>query len=334
MRIENQYITEFNTYYDNAAEYDADIIILSMNRLNHTLTAIDSALRQKLIRTRILLLDQGSSSATISSLRRKVSGCRTVRLFETAKNLGVGGGRNFLSSIGQGRIIVALDNDALFDDEYVVRNTLNLFDAQPELGAIGFQLLSGEGNQTDELCWGYPSSLKSHCNERFLTTTFVGAGHAIRRTTWDQVGEYDKNLFFTWEEYDFCLRAIARQWDILYDGSLRVFHNRASEERVHWLKGRQRLFVRNRLLIARKWGHNWASLLPRIIGYTINGAINRQLRPTLAGILEAIREDKNKSKQKMSQHMRSYLQKNEEQHRGSFYRRIWLELLKTTNRKN
>lgn len=328
MRTEYSNIAEYNAKSWDSAAYDADIIILSINRPNHTFAAIDSALRQELANVRIIVLDQGSSYENLSRLKAKVNGCPTMRLFTSVNNLGVGGGRNFLSSIGQGRIIVALDNDAVFADAYVVHKALKIFDEDAKLGALAFHILSSDGSQTDELSWGYPRRLRNRCNERFLTTTFVGAGHAIRRKAWDESGEYDADLNFTWEEYDFCLRAIAHKWDIMYDGTLRVYHDAASEERLHWPQGRQRLFVRNRLIIGRKWSQSWLSLTPRIIGYTINGAINKQLRPTLSGITEAIQHDKNMPRQQMTTHMRTYLLRHENQHRGSIYRRFREEILK------
>ena len=309
-------------------EYDADIIILSINRLHHTLAAVRSSLKQRMVNARIAVLDQGSSDETLSTLKAEILAYPTVQLVTAGHNLGVGGGRNFLTSIGKGRIIVGLDNDAVFADDYVVHNALKLFDKEAKLGALGFHILSRDGSRTDESCWGYPSRLKSRCKERFLTTTFVGAGHAIRRTTWNEAGEYDPNLFFTWEEYDFCLRAIAQKWVIMYDGSLCVCHHAAGEERVRWSTGRQRLFVRNRLIIGRKWGQSWLSLLPRIIAYTINGAINRNLRSTFAGIFDAISCDQALPKQEMTARMHNYLLKNEKQHRGSLYERLRTEVLK------
>jgi len=308
--------------------YDADIIILCFNREQHTVAAVKSALSQKVVSTRITILDQGSSDATLDTLKNEIRPYPTVHLFIAAQNLGVGGGRNFLSSIGNGRIIVGLDNDAIFGDEYVVHKALKLFDEKPNLGAVGFNIRSRDGGHIDELCWGYPNGLKSRCDQRFLTTTFVGAGHAIRRATWSESGQYDSSLFFTWEEYDFCLRAIARNWDIMYDGSLCVHHDNCSEQRIRWSSGRQRLFVRNRLIIERKWGQGWLSLLPRIFGYIINGAINGQFRSTMLGIFDAIWRDKNSPKQKMTARMNNYLLRNEQQHRGSLYRRFRMEILK------
>lgn len=315
----------------DTTEYDVDIIILSFNRLYYTLEAVKSAVSQKSVNARIALLDQGSSDETLTALKEEIRKFPTVRLFTAPQNLGVGGGRNYLSSIGNGRVIVGLDNDAVFADEHVVQNALRHFDEETTLGALGFHILSGDGSRLDDLSWGYPNFLKSRRNERFLTTTFVGAGHAIRRKTWQEAGGYDTSLFFTWEEYDFCLRAIALNWSIMYDGSLRVHHNTASEQRVQ-PNGRRRMFVRNRLIIGRKWGLNWLCLLPRIMAYAVNGVINGNLGSTLYGILDAIRLDKNIPKQNMTPHMRDYLSINEARYRGSLYRRFRMEILKPSNK--
>jgi GT2 family glycosyltransferase len=72
--------------------------------------------------------------------------------------------------------------------------------------------------------WGYPSALLTSTRETFEAATFVGAGHAIRRAAWDDAGGYDARLFFCWEEYDFCLRAIARFWRARYRGDIVVRH--------------------------------------------------------------------------------------------------------------
>jgi GT2 family glycosyltransferase len=311
-----------------ANEYDADIIILALNRMQETLEAVESALGQRMVKIHVSVLDQGSTLENKLALAEAINGCSNVSYFASSKNLGVGGGRNFLSSIGLGRIIVSLDNDATFADDLVVYNALTTFDDDPMLGAIAFNILSRDGRHIDDGCWGYPPSLKRRFEEGFKTTTFVGAGHAIRRQTWDEAGGYDAALFFTWEEYDFCLRAIALGWTISYAGSLQVLHGTCAEERVKWRAGRARLFVRNRLIIGRKWRAPWLFLLPRIIGYIASGAINRLLFASIIGVLQAISLDGNIMKHRMTPEMRIYIRENELRHRGPLYLRVKAEVLK------
>ena len=113
----------------------------------------------------------------------------------------------------------------------------------------------------------------------FDAVTFVGAGHAIRRAAWDS---YDEALFFCWEEFDFCLRAIERGWRIRYRGDIAVRHKVCPDRRVTWSGTRWFHFVRNRLYIEHKWGAGWFELLPRMAYYLIRGARNGVLRQTCA----------------------------------------------------
>jgi GT2 family glycosyltransferase len=306
--------------------YDADIIILTLGRLQETVAAVDSALSQKGISAHVTVLDQRATPESRATLVNAFGALKNFALYAATDNLGVGGGRNFLSALGHGRIIAALDNDAMFADEFVVARALARFDENARLGALGFKILSGGAEGLDSRSWGYPAPLKTRCDGRFIATTFVGAGHAIRRTTWNQAGGYDSKLFFTWEEYDFCLRAIALNWLVEYDGSLAVLHKVSPEARVSWSAERMRLFVRNRLMIARKWRASWFVLLPRMAGYLFKGVLNHRLGAAIAGICEAAGRDGQVEKRKMTLAMRRYLQQHDGRHRGSILQRLKTEV--------
>jgi GT2 family glycosyltransferase len=305
--------------------YDADIIILTMGRQSATLAAIDSALRQQDAEIHVSVLDQGSPPEIRRNFIRLFAGSGQVGFYITPDNLGVAGGRNFLSQLGHGKIIVALDNDAVFGDTFVVLDALRQFMAGPRLGVVAFRIMDEAGARLDERSWGYPAALKPLAARRFLTTTFVGAGHAIRRAAWEDAGGYDEQLFFTWEEYDFALRAIAAGWLIEYCGDLTVRHALAQEARVRWQAGRTQFFVRNRLHIARKWGANWAALAPRMLGYLAKGALNGSLADAARGIAAAARMDEG-GRRKMPPAMRDYVRAHEQLHRGSIFQRLGPEL--------
>ncbi len=291
--------------------YDADIIILTRDRLADTLEAVDSALAQQGGQFHVSVLDQGSGADSRNGFAEAFRSHQNFSYYFVAGNLGVGGGRNFLSSQGQGRIIIGLDNDAVFANPLVASQAVRAFQESPALGVLGFKILCKDGVHLDEFSWGYPAGLKPHSNARFDATTFVGAGHAIRRTTWSAAGGYDADLFFTWEEYDFALRAIALGWLIQCDGRLAVIHKISKEARVQWSWERSRLFTRNRLVLARKWHLSWAKLSPRICVYLAKALRDGRLLPTIAGLLAAIRQDRSLMKRAMHPGMASYIYRNE-----------------------
>ena len=310
--------------------YDADIIILSLNRLPETLEAIQSTLAQFGIVFHVTVLDQGSEPEIVRNLARTFSKAANFSLYVSEKNFGVAGGRNLAASLGHGQIIIALDNDAFFGDKWVAANAVRAFAREPDLGALGFNILSADGVHPDKFSWGYPTLLMTRFKERFDTTTFVGAGHAIRRVTWNAVGGYDPTFFFTWEEYDFCLAAIALNWRICYDGSLTVIHKVSPDARIGWNETRMTYFVRNRLIIGRKWGASWVGLTPRMLGYLIKALLNGRVTATLHGIRAAFHADTPR-RRRMPKTMRGYLYSNETRHRGSWLNRLRTEVFGRVN---
>jgi GT2 family glycosyltransferase len=306
--------------------YDADIIILSLNRLQETHEAIKSALRQRGGTFHVTVLDQGSEPKTLRGLSQAFSKSPYFALYVAGRNLGVAGGRNLAASLGHGHIVVALDNDAVLENDWVVARAHQTFLQNPNLGALGFNILALDGKRPDISSWGYPKSLLRLFKVRFDTTTFVGAGHAIRRVTWNAVGGYDTDFFFTWEEYDFCLAAIALNWRIAYDGRLAVIHKVSAEARVGWTARRMTYFVRNRLIIGRKWGQSWLSLTPRITGYLIKARLHGCFSAALLGVKAAVATPI-PNQRHMPKAMRLYIYKNETRHRGSWLHRLRFELL-------
>ena len=333
-----------------AEPYDVDIIILALERAEETVDAIASASAQRGVLAHIFVLDQGSCAATLERFARTVQGRRDVTLLATERNLGVAGGRNLLSALGHGRVIVALDNDAEFAGSDTVARMITALDADPRAGVIGCRIVSYSDGNDDLSSWGYPAALLPRAADSFDAVTYVGAGHAILRETWRQAGGYDAKLFFCWEEFDFSLRAIALGWRIRYRGDIVVRHKVCPRQRVGWTTARWFYFVRNRIYIARKLDQGWVELLPRIAGYLIKGTRNglpvqtlRAIRAAIAMSPHATRATSPHAARAMPPHATdatsphatrvmppaglSYLIRNDRLHRGSLWHRLTHEVL-------
>jgi hypothetical protein len=79
--------------------YDADIIILGLDRIEETLAAIASASGQRGVSVHIFVLDQGSCSLALGRLERTAQRRGDITLLSTEQNLGVAGGRNLISGL-------------------------------------------------------------------------------------------------------------------------------------------------------------------------------------------------------------------------------------------
>jgi GT2 family glycosyltransferase len=306
---------------------DADILILALDRLDETLDAIQSASAQTGVETHLFVLDQGSRPEVTQRLADAIRMTPRAVLLEAGGNLGVAGGRNLLSGLGRGRVIVALDNDAVFATAGTVAEMVAALDADAGLAAVGCRIVTHGSGSDDLSSWGYPASLLPQAGACFDCVTFVGAGHAIRRSAWERAGGYDAKLFFCWEEFDFCLRAIALGWRIRYRGDIVIRHKVTPEQRVGWSEARWFYFVRNRLYIERKLGSGWVSIAPRAAGYVLKGVRNGLLRATLRAIRGAAGMAPRHGQRLMSAAAQSYLWRNDLVYRGSVLRRLRTEVL-------
>jgi len=309
-----------------AGGYDADIVILSLGRAVETEAAIRSALAQTGLARHVIVFDQGSDSPTLARFVALIAGRADALLATADKNLGVAAGRNRATALGHGQIILALDNDATFADETVARRALDLMAGEPALAVLGFRIMNAEGRDEDHASWGYPDALRPRASERFAAATFVGAGHAIRRCSWEALGGYDSALFFTWEEFDFALRAIAAGWRILHAGDLAVHHKLATAGRVTWQETRWFLFVRNRLYIARKWQTPFPVLLLRAAAYALKSQRIGLLSQGLSGIGAGLRMPLAAPPRRLPIAAREYLRISDHAWRGGPFARLRREV--------
>lgn len=307
--------------------YDADIIILALDREPETLAAIASALGQTAVSRHVFVLDQGSHPAVLQKFAQALHGRPDASLLAVERNLGVAGGRNLISERGNGGVIVALDNDAEFAAPDTVARLVAALDGEPRLAAIGCRIVTYSDGTDDTSSWGYPANLLPCAAENFDSVTYVGAGHAIRRTAWRDAGGYDSKLFFCWEEFDFCLRAIALGWRIRYRGDIVIRHKVAAQQRVGWTGQRWFYFVRNRLYIERKLGRPWPALLPRAAAYLVKGIRNGRPIETTRAILAAASMAPRSGRPPLPPEATSYLSRNDRAHRGSLPHRLMREVL-------
>jgi GT2 family glycosyltransferase len=310
-----------------ATPYDADVVILALDRAEDTEAAIFSALSQTGVSRHVVVVDQGSRPEALARLARAVNGRADATLVALDHNHGVPGGRNIGTNFGHGRVIAGLDNDAVFDSPTTLARMVEAIDADADLGAIGCRIVVDSTGTVDLSSWGYPGPLLRRSRETFETATFVGAGHAIRREAWDDAGGYDARLFFCWEEYDFCLRAIARFWRIRYRGDIVIRHKINPERRVAWSGDRWFHYVRNRVYIGRKIGQSWPELLPRMAAYCVKAARNGCLRDTPRAFWAAFKMAHGVTHARLPPVARDYLYRTDTVWRGGPLTRLRREIL-------
>jgi len=263
-----------------------DVIILSWNRLEDTLDAIASAVSQSGVDHHIYVVDQGSQPAAVAQLEAAIAVQPRVTLQKLGKNVGVPAGRNVASRMGRAPYVVALDSDAVFADASVLARAVSYMDDNPQLCALGFAILNYYTGEPDWASWDYPKHYDPA--RAFNSTRFVGAGHIIRRSTFEAVGGYDDNLVFCGEELDVCYRMINTGLRIKYLPELAVRHKVTREHRVFWERGRYYQTVRNALYSLYKFGTPWPRLFVAAGAFWLRGINNGVGREAARAVLACV----------------------------------------------
>ncbi|CCN82139.1 putative Glycosyltransferase involved in cell wall biogenesis [Vibrio nigripulchritudo SFn27] len=249
---------------ENVNTPSVDITILSWDRIDDTLDAIDSALSQQGIDLKVIVVDQGSKPDGLAKLRQHCLKDSRIQLVCNRQNLGVPGGRNQASDQGTGEFIVALDNDAEFVDEHQLAKACELMRSEPELGALAFRILRFGSQEDDLTSWSYHDSASQAAETTFYTDRFVGAGHMLRRKAFDGIKGYDSDLFFLHEEVDLSKRLMNAHYKIKYSPEVVIGHKVSAEHRVAWTGGRWTFDVRNKTYLHFKF----RTFLPTAVFHT------------------------------------------------------------------
>lgn len=265
-----------------------DFIILSFNRAEETVLAIESALSQRGIDANVIVVDQGSRADCVQSLYDTYGNHHRVTIKALGRNTGVAGGRNIASRLGTAPFIIALDNDAEFATLNTAADAVKRMNEDPNLAACGFRVLNYFSGEDDWSSWCYPVSQRRLSSSDFSTTQFCGCGHIIRRSFFERVGAYDDALFFIGEEKDLCYRMINAGGRVQYSGGIAVRHKVHPEQRVAWTGGRYYYSVRNTLYLRYKYRFGAWNILLSAMGWTAKGAYNGLLGSALRGVKDAI----------------------------------------------
>lgn len=301
-----------------------DVVVVSWERGDTILDALESASRQEGVRTKIYVVDQGSSPATLSVLRW-LARSGEIALRELGANLGVAAGRNAGLAMGQADYIACLDDDSRFSQPDALVRALHEFQADPKLGAVGFRIKEDRTLEDDRASWAFPRPLRERAGERFLATRFPGAGHALSRRALERTKGYDPRITFYWEELDLSYQLLAAGFKILYEPTIVVLHKRSPLSRLHWRGGRYYYYVRHGIYVTYKYFRSPGLVAVQAAGYLVKGAYNgvtgQALRGTRDG-LRMIRETRDDAWPMMDPTTREYIYRHDLSHRGSPWRRL------------
>lgn len=187
----------------------------------------------------IVVVDNGSVDGTPEAVEAGVSGARVLRMGE---NLGYGPAANRAMRASSGRHMALVNNDAILPEDSLTR-LAEFLDANRNVAVVGPQLVRPDGRRqhafdvepslaTELLNKGllrrlfprrYPSRLQERA-EPFEVASLVGACFVVRRAAAEELGYFDEEFFYLYEETDFCRRARQAGWRVMLHPGIRVVH--------------------------------------------------------------------------------------------------------------
>ncbi|MFI0717745.1 glycosyltransferase family 2 protein [Streptomyces sp. NPDC021224] len=229
------------------------VAILTMGTRPNELAALLSSVRaQTAPATRTVVVGNGCSLVDLGLPP-------WVEAVELAENLGVTGGRNVaLEHLQDMDLVLDLDDDGLLVADTDFERIVQLYEADPGLGIVGFRIADETGftqrRHVPRLRSGDPM-------RGGRVTTFLGGAHVLSGKMLEQVGHWPDAFFFSHEETDMAWRALDAGWKIVYEPELLLQHPRTSPARHAVF---YRTNARNRVYLARR--HLPAVLVPIYLG--------------------------------------------------------------------
>ncbi len=257
----------------------ASVIVPTRNRCDTLRACITAALSQS-VPVEVIVVDDGSTDGTKAMIELEFPQVR-YRHFEGPN--GPAFIRNKGSEMARGAILFPIDDDAIMVAPDTVERTLRDFD-DPRVGAVAIPHINVR--VSDKVYQQAPPA----ADTAYVTETYVGASHALRRELFLNLGGYREHLFYMGEEGDYCIRMLAAGYYVRL-GTASPIHHLESPHRASWRMdyyGR-----RNDVLFA--WHNVPTPYLPLHLAGTVYNGLRaafrdakhpfQMIRGTLAGFL-------------------------------------------------
>jgi N-acetylglucosaminyl-diphospho-decaprenol L-rhamnosyltransferase len=257
--------------------HDLSIVIVSWNvreLLRGCLrSATESLTREKGrdLSAQVIVVDNASVDGSAEMLREEFP---HVSLIANEENVGFTRGNNQGLALSDGRYALLLNPDTEVVAD-ALGEMVGFMDSEPEVGALGPQLLDPDG-RVQSSRRRFPRFSTALLEGTFLQQRFphsgllkryyvldagdeqtqevdwvVGACLLMRRATLEEVGPLDERFFMYSEEMDWCYRAKELGWRVIYLPQAKVVHHEGkSSEQV--LPVRHVQFQRSKVLFFKK----------------------------------------------------------------------------------
>jgi GT2 family glycosyltransferase len=242
------------------------LLILTWNRRDDVLRCVASLQRLTYPNYVAVVIDNASEDETVSTLRASYP---ALTIIQNPQNLGYAGGNNIglrWAMANDADYVQIINNDTEVTPE-MITELVRVAETDPKIAVVGCRnvLMNDPG-----LLWGaygaltYGPFVVRTVGERAADGAqwhvikdvdwVIGNGYLVRRAALERIGLLDENLFAYNEDVDWCLRARAAGFRIVYAGTAAIVHKGGSSSAHRGSFPGWYLVARNSVLIARKHG--------------------------------------------------------------------------------
>jgi len=258
---------------------DISIIIVNWNTkelLIDCLTSVFQTIKKSTFE--VWLVDNASTDGSVETAKSRFPG---IKIIENQENLGFAAANNRALKRMRGRYALLLNTDTIVTDGAV--DEIYLFmDENPKIGLACGQLLNQDGTKQNSIA-NFPSLLSLLCNETVLRIVLpkrfpskrkeyrspievdscIGACMMARKEAMNEIGFFDEDYFFFFEETDLAYRIKQAGWKIFFIPSAGIFH--AQGKSVGMGLNARIMFYRSRYIFLKKWRPHLYGLICTVI---------------------------------------------------------------------
>jgi GT2 family glycosyltransferase len=246
---------------------DVSVVIVNWNTKDLLLDCLTSVFQTiKSITFEVWLVDNASTDGSVETAKSRFPG---LKIIENEKNLGFAAANNRAFNRMRGRYALLLNTDTVLTDR-AAEEIYGFMDENPRIGLACGQLLNEDGTKQNSVA-NFPSLLSLLCNETVLRIVLpkrfpskrkeyqspievdscIGACMMARKEAMDEIGFFNEDYFFFFEETDWAYRMKQAGWKVFFIPSARIFH--AQGKSVGKGLNSRIMHYRSRYIFLKKW---------------------------------------------------------------------------------
>ena len=239
------------------------IIIVHRNGFNRLKSVIDSALKAFELCDEIIIVDNASTDNSISQISKIYP---NIQIIPNKHNTGYGYAANQGMRAGYGKYFLICNNDIILP-----QNILSAFDDiftnDPKVGIISGKEVKPNGDfvrtsgKKFNLLTEFDGILSLNFYSDPITISEVsilrGACLGVKKEMIEEIGAYDEDFFFYFEDTEWCIRAEKNNWKVILNPYVLVTHISGASSSEFYKESRIE-FYRSRIIF-------WKKVFPKYI---------------------------------------------------------------------